>query len=135
MRLILALIALCGFVAQAAIPAPVLISPDGWGFCLIVPQACPGWKQSPYDPDLLLIPARGANTVAVHYVVTATDAHGAPRLFIGDFAANGANGRDNNTVIYAGELKTATVQITEIQGPDAFGNAVPPVVYEAQVLL
>lgn len=123
--------------AQPQPQPPAMLVALGWSICPFAPQLCNPQNAplSGFEPDVLLINARGKNTVAFRYeLIGIAKDTGEVRTFTGSFPvnANTGSGSANSITIYAGNLSTAYVTITEIQGPDASGTTAAPMTYQGE---
>jgi hypothetical protein len=133
----LTVFAIASFAQEAQSQPPAMLVALGWSICPMAPQLCnPQNAPLPgYEPDVLLITARGANTIAFRYqLIGIAKDTGEVRTFMGSFPvnANTGSGTANSITVYAGNLSSAYVTITEIQGPDASGNTAAPITYQGE---
>ena len=133
----LSVFAFATFAQQAQPQPPALLVALGWSICPVAPQLCnPQNAPLPgYEPDVLLINAHGAHTIAIRYeLIGIAKDTGEVRTFMGSFPvnANTGSGTANSITIYAGNLSSAYVTVTEIQGPDASGNTAAPITYQGE---
>ncbi len=133
----LSVFAIASFAQQTQSQPPALLVALGWSICPLAPQLCnPQNAPLPgYEPDVLLITARGATTIAFRYqLIGIAKDTGEVRAFMGSFPvnANTGNGTANSITIYAGNLSGAYVTIMEIQGPDGSGNTAAPITYQGE---
>ena len=116
------------FATDTSVAAPsqpaILLTPYGtWEMCAVNPAMstsmfCAGMPVyvKGQEPDLLLVTAVNADTVAFAYSITGTDINGVVKTWTGTFLRNDVPPRvtASYTLVNAGILKNATITIQEL---------------------